>query len=1645
MNKHYLYIIILFWSTLLCASAPKSISLSANIGILDSVTKVTNDSILKKLKKPVAINVPDKKGDTTSVKTIAETNSLMARWKKEKGQKRILATTSTVLESSTKFKSFPELDSYTGKLKDNIKQKLSEFTKEYLAELKAKRDKKIDNNTKKVIEAGENVFNIIEENQNFIDVIGGKEIVELPVGIKKSVSESSSITIGIVRMEYHPTYTEVDIFAKLSLGELASENLLFAANNVKISKDGGIYDQARLTLLQDAYVGQNGGQWLFIFKGGKDENTGKGNESTYIDIDCTGKVKEIGLSLDVRIAKSVAIPLNEDGTVKYPERTTPGDGELPKNNDSYVGANFALQTDNLGGLLVQVDLPMFQLKALPNWGFKIEQTTLDLSDVKNAPGIQFPDIYKQQGLLQGNDNMWRGFHSNEVRVVLPPEFKKKGSKKRLIIGAKNLFIDNFGVSADFYALNVYDLKEGDANKWQMSLDSIGVDLKVNRFIKAGFNGEIVLPVSNEKSTGGKLAYKGIITADQFYSVNVEATEDVSFDIFKAKAKLFKGSYVILEVENNKFYPEANLTGLMSFNTKHDAQFNELNSGQLNETTSVADLEFEGLSFQDFKIQSRERPYLSIGYAGFKDEVKLPKIGGFELGFYDISIKTDTQENAILGLNCFVNLDESGIHGDVGLNVIGEIDEGDLLKWRFKELEITDVEIDVKRKSFEFYGKLVFFKNNPVYGKGFSGELQLYAEDLGIEVGARGLFGAVDDYRYWFVDGHGRPTKSNNKNFTIYDIGGGVYHHMRKAGMNEEAKSLSGIYYQPDKRTRMGFKALMAFEVKKGASFTGLAGVEMSFNSKSAGGGISRLGFYGGAMLIQGESGASNKRAPFGTVDEMQKSVSDKEQSLSNFHELSIDKEGLKYFANNVFPELLTGNELFAAQVAIDFDFRNKSYWGLLDVYLNAGKIRGSGDKNQLGYLEYYNSPDDWYIYVGTPTKRFGLAGIPIGPLDAKFNLYYMTGTILEDPAAPPRNVIDILDLKGDELIFGRNFNQELAQGVGYAFGAQFELGKEFDWGLVYAKASIGAGFDLMLRDFGETQCKGREGTIGMDGWYAIGQMYAYLQGEIGAQVKIFGKRKRIPILKAGVAVLAQAQLPNPVFIKGYAGVNVRVLGFITIKARLKVIIGEPCEMIGKTGIQELVMISDISPRDGYEDVDVFDAIQVAFNAPINSSISVLDDTGNKTYRIGLKELKITENGTEIPGKYKFNGNKDVLIYNSVEVLPSRTKVNVQVEVSFEEKIGSNWVVVTEAGEPITEKKEVTFTTGDAPKKIPFKNVEIMYPIVNQYYMLPKETKTGFVQLNKGQEYLFGNGYKDELYFIDEVGNKIKSNFSYNASEKRLLFDIPDLNNQTRYTYALVTLNPDDIEEDKVLSSVEFEKISKDLEISNNTLVGNASNSAFISRLNFSFSTSKYNTFKQKIKSIKQKNSYINIDFHPGSRDKVSRVPYLTIGAHEFEPFSINELVGTKYTGGKPLVKYEALKTDRFYKDSIYPLLYKEYPLDSDIEVSWDKSSPRNSVRLISSYVDYAANQPNNTMLTSLFPYRWHMPITYYMDYQDLRYQIINRYSRYKLIQPQYDKFKYLIMSDFPFIRKENYQVKFTYVLPNNSVGTSEIINYKNTY
>src|SRR5690606_12917887 len=151
--------------------------------------------------------------------------------------------------------------------------------------------------------------------------------------------------------------------------------------------------------------------------------------------------------------------------------------------------------------------------------------------------------------------------------------------------------------------------------------------------------------------------------------------------------------------------------------------------------------------------------------------------------------------------------------------------------------------------------------------------------------------------------------------------------------------------------------------------------------------------------------------------------------------------------------------------------------------------------------------------------------------------------------------------------------------------------------------------------------------------------------------------------------------------------------------------------------------------------------------------------------------------------------------------------------------------------------------------------------------------------------------------------------------------------------------------------------SEDLEISTNTIVGSAKNGAFVSRLDFQFTTSRYDTFKEKMRSLKGKQSITSTDSYLGFSEAIANVGRITRFMDEYETFGVEDMLGNIYTDNKPLVQYKAMLNDTYYKNDIHPLVYEEYPLDGDIRVKRDVDilgmPPRKSFQLSTAYVNYA--------------------------------------------------------------------------------------------
>ena len=163
-----------------------------------------------------------------------------------------------------------------------------------------------------------------------------------------------------------------------------------------------------------------------------------------------------------------------------------------------------------------------------------------------------------------------------------------------------------------------------------------------------------------------------------------------------------------------------------------------------------------------------------------------------------------------------------------------------------------------------------------------------------------------------------------------------------------------------------------------------------------------------------------------------------------------------------------------------------------------------------------------------------------------------------------------------------------------------------------------------------------------------------------------------------------------------------------------------------------------------------------------------------------------------------------------------------------------------------------------------------------------------------------------------------------------------------------------------------------------------------------------------------------------------------------EPFDEIEIIGNAKTLNIPLVNAEAILDDNYYKNEIYPLVYKGYPMESDL--TFDRNTnllglpPVKAVETLAWYQDYLINNPTSFMLKEYLPYRYNLPFHYKNDFRDIRYKVVNKYYNTSN-QAMAAKYDYIINGEFPYIKKGLYNIKLVYTLPGGQAGTSSIFTF----
>jgi len=756
--------------------------------------------------------------------------------------------------------------------------------------------------------------------------------------------------------------------------------------------------------------------------------------------------------------------------------------------------------------------------------------------------------------------------------------------------------------------------------------------------------------------------------------------------------------------------------------------------------------FKGISFKNLKFFSYS-PYFDKGDIGFASPDK--SIEGFPVTLTNFDMVSGTRSGGIgFGLQFNINVTlqsgSNGVSGKTKLSLWSKLESDENgQKYSFDGVDLDSIGVNADMGAVKIAGGLELYNSHSTYGDGFRGIVNATFVDK-VSVAATAQFGNVNSYEYWYVDAKAIfPTAVPIvSGLGMYGFGGGAWYHMRKTGNTDLSTSASN----PDASTNAG-------TTNSGYSYVPDRNVNLGLNASMV------IGTHPSAEAFNGDVGLEAQFISGGGLG-------------------TVSLVGDGYMMCKI-------TERSKAKVLADLDLEynvpTETFHGTFDVDINATPLDGGGQ------MVMHVDPNIWYLKIGQPTNPITLS--LAGWLEAQS--YLMLGQGLPAPSVPA----EIQSLFPGQIMDRKS---AIANGNGFAFGAStsFKTDRKTYMGF-YGNFSALAGFDMSLLNYSDgARCEGMDDPMGINGWYAYGQIYSYIDASIGLHVDLWFTEGNYEILSMQAGAILNGGGPNPTWLKGNVGGNYRILGGkVKGHCDFHFSMGDQCTMIQENPLTRIDLITDISPVGGSEDVEVMAEPQVATNFQLNESFELQEmPEGSesptiRTYQVKLKDFNLRKrsNNDSIKGKINIAPDKFSAYYSSHDMLPGNSNFYLAVSAYGEELIDGEWkAAVKNDGSLILQTESTFFKTGSAPEKIRKQDVAYTYPINNQGFFLQEECRSGIVQLKTGMHYLFAVNPNYETKLIarfvpmDEDANPIEVPFTYNSSSSSLRFTIPNLQNSTEY-------------------------------------------------------------------------------------------------------------------------------------------------------------------------------------------------------------------------------------------------------------------------
>ena len=977
----------------------------------------------------------------------------------------------------------------------------------------------------------------------------------------------------------------------------------------------------------------------------------------------------------------------------------------------------------------------FVMKGLDNYIFSISGATLDQSYTQTSAMVSFPDGYFEGG-TDDDRNMWRGLAISQAEVQLPDFMSRQDTTKAPTptrLSLSGVIIDGEGFSCHAAAQNVTS-NSVKSDSWDLSVSDFEISLLRNQIKGVTFGGKINVPPLGESS---KLDYAASLNIEtNNYSIEAALPDSAEFPMLSGALEIASNSTIRVEIDGNKIKPELNLNGTISINAA-------IGSKQDDNRLTLPDIEF-----QQMRISPTD---FSLGHVGLTGKLQTPNVAGFQLTMSEISsFETDDSTSAGLAVTAGVHVAEK-FTGEAGLRLYGNIQ-----KWKFSDVEIGKIHIGYEQNAFSLAGGIEFRSGDEIYGRGFRGDVKMKLLNGQLQVDAVAVFGKKDNYRYFLTDAflETTPAKGVKVSFlNFYGVGGGLYSKMqqqRGEATCDFGESLSKINYVPNKDVAIGLMARTKFGFSGSDKLMDAdVGLEIQFNNNW---GVNFIQMRGDALFICNDLGGSVSQSIKQNIDKIEN---------SSKGVVKFDKSQLSEPQND---------GVLRASMGMMFDIENEVFSSDLKAYLNVGGfLRGSGTNNQLGFANIYVSNNKWYTYIGTPNERCGATLLGIAETDS----YFMMGDDIPGLPTLPNEILNsgVLTTAQKNKLTSRPDAELLAQGKGIAMGSSLKVGFDASLKPFYAKFALGMGAEFLLKDYGtNVHCKGSSGPVGINGWYAQAQAWAYGNASIGMKVKLFHKSRNFNIFKGSMASYLIGAGPKPFYFNGMVGGNFSVLnGLVKGHFNFDFQIGDTCQMVGGSPFGEDV-IAQLTPDGGSTDVNVFVAPQLVLNVPANQKMD-LDD--GCTYRIDIDEFTITnlESNTAVEATMQTSDDNRTFTYKLKSPLESRQKHKVQAKVSFKKLSNGKWETVkNEDGTACTETKTIEFTSGDRPDYIMPEHVLYSYPADRQYNFYSSEHSEVYMLVEYDYSYLFTTQKPkdcDQLLQLTPFGGKAQTTtFNYTTSPRQ---------------------------------------------------------------------------------------------------------------------------------------------------------------------------------------------------------------------------------------------------------------------------------------